>query len=89
MKVREVIANCTDELQEKTMDMKSVKSSNIHSIGYDPEKRVLAVRFGAADGDVWHYEGVSPEQHAALISAESVGKHFHSNIRTAFKGRRA
>ena len=65
------------------MDMKNVKSSNLMAIGYDEAKKILAVRFNSG---VWHYEGVSPEQHRALMSAESIGKHFHQNIRTKFKG---
>lgn len=59
-------------------DMTPVKSSNIHSVGYSPEERALHVQFKS--GAHYRYDGVSPQQHQALVGAESVGKHLNQNI---------
>lgn len=66
--------------------MTPVRSSNIEAVGYDQPTRVLTVRFKS--GQAHAYDGVSPEHHAALMRAESVGKHFHAHIRSAFASRR-
>jgi hypothetical protein len=55
-----------------------VQSSNIKSIGHDGDK-TLSVEF--KNGGVYHYHDVTPAQHAALVGADSVGGHFHSNIK--------
>lgn len=59
------------------------KSSTIDSVGYDPAHQRLKVRFKS--GGTYQFEGVSPEDHAKLITAESVGKHFHKHIKGSFK----
>jgi len=64
------------------MERMPVKSSQIKSIGYDREKKVLEVEFNS--GSVYHYAGVEPEVHASLMASESIGKHFHANIRNSF-----
>jgi hypothetical protein len=60
-----------------------VKSQQVAAIGYSPELRTLAVQFKAKAGDppVYHYENVTPEQHAAFIGAESIGTFFGANIK--------
>lgn len=62
--------------------MKEVKSSNISHIGYDTEKRLMSVKFKT--GSIYRYEDVPPEAHEALVGADSVGSHFHENIRGKF-----
>jgi hypothetical protein len=62
------------------MQRKSVTSSNISAIGYDPETETLEVEFKG--GTVYSYSGVTPQQHSALINADSIGSHFHKNIRS-------
>ena len=66
------------------MEMKPVKSSQIHSVGHDPATKTLAVRFYAKGepGPVYHYPEVTAEQHTAFLGAESIGKHFHANFRS-------
>lgn len=59
--------------------MTPVKSSHIKEIGHDPVTNTLKVHF--ADGGKYHFKGVSAEKHAALMAAESVGSHFHKNIK--------
>lgn len=61
------------------MDMTPVTSSNIASVGHDPETKTLAVQFRS--GLVYHYAGVSAEAHKALIEAKSIGGHFAQFIR--------
>ena len=54
------------------MDRKSVRSSNVSSIGYDPERHVLEVEYKS--GGVYRYFSVSPDEFHNIESAESVGK---------------
>lgn len=61
------------------MIMKPVSSSNIDSIGFDPETNTLRIKFKS--GGEYDYSGVSAEEHEAFISAPSIGKHFFSNIK--------
>ena len=63
------------------MNMRPVKSSNVSHVGY--EGGVLAVRFKS--GNEYRYSDVPADVHQALLAADSLGKHFHANIR----GRRA
>ncbi|MBN7138962.1 KTSC domain-containing protein [Lysobacter enzymogenes] len=62
--------------------MVEVESSQIHSIGHDPETNTLAVRFyrgfgrGKELGPLYHYENVSPDDFAQFRDAESKGRHF-------------
>ena len=63
----------------------SVKSSQIHSIGYDPVNQTLAVRFKdratGAPTSLYHYSGVTPANFETLKNAESIGSHFYQNIK--------
>lgn len=61
------------------MQMETVDSSNVHSIGYDPETQTLAVQFHS--GHTSEYPDTTPEQHAAFMAAPSKGQHFHRHIR--------
>lgn len=65
------------------MDLAPVKSSNIEAIGYDSDLKLLVVKF--KDGGRYIYPNVPADVHARFISAESAGKFFHSDIRTAFQ----
>lgn len=65
------------------MDRKPVKSSNVKSIGYDPETRTLEVEY--IGGGLYQHEDVGEEDHAALISSESVGSHLHKHIKPKFR----
>lgn len=65
------------------MHRTEVTSSQIHSIGFDPENKVLEIQFKKADapGPVYRYFDVEPEKHAALMGADSIGRHFNANFR--------
>lgn len=62
-----------------SMHMQPVSSSNIHSVGHDPETKTLRVRF--SNGNTYEYPNISAEQHAALMAAPSKGAHFAREIR--------
>jgi hypothetical protein len=73
------------------MNMKPVPSSNVHAIGYDPETKDLEIHFhksGVPTGKYTHHD-VPPEEHAALMDAESYGKHYAANIKGKFKHTKA
>lgn len=67
--------------------MTPVKSSTIESIGHDATSRILKVRFKT--GRTYHYHGVSADEHAKLMKADSIGAHFSANIRDKFRSTRA
>lgn len=58
---------------------KQVNSSNIHSIGYDPDTSTLAVEFSSKK--VYLYRNVPQDLADTLNEAESVGKWFYNNIK--------
>jgi hypothetical protein len=59
-----------------------VKSSNIGAIDYDPSSKMLTVQFRS--GTTWQYADVPPEEHAALMAADSVGSYFARFIRDLY-----
>ncbi len=72
------------------IQMTPVTSSQVHSIGYDPETLTLHVRFhdrtnkktdAVIRGATYAYAAIEPELHEALINAESIGGHFHTHVR--------
>lgn len=60
-----------------------ISSSNIKSIGHDPETNTLAIEY--KDGSVYHYHDVGKDTHDQLISARSVGGFIHSSIKGVYK----
>lgn len=69
------------------MHREPVTSSNIESIGYDDATQTLEVRFH--NGRTYRYSSVPPEEYQALVSAESVGRHFSQRIKGQYEGQRA
>jgi hypothetical protein len=67
------------------MKYQAVKSSSIHSIGYEPETKTLGVTFHT--GKTYHYDNVRADTHANMLASESIGKYFHSHVRPIFIGR--
>ena len=68
------------------MNRESVKSSNIASVGYDPEKSILEVEF--TNGGLYRYADVPAKVHEELVGADSVGKYFGSHVRNSYKAER-
>lgn len=67
-------------------ELTAVKSGTISHVGYDKESSTLTVRF--THGGTYEYPGVPESAYEALVAAESIGKHFHANIRSQFAGNR-
>lgn len=69
------------------MDLKTVRSSNVDKIGYDPEKKILGVSFKG--GGTYHYAGVPKDIYDRLMAADSsgasVGKMLNAEVRDKFK----
>jgi KTSC domain len=63
-----------------------VSSSSIHSVGYDPESRILEIEFHS-DG-VYQYEDVGQDIYNALLAAPSKGQYFAERIRDHYAWRR-
>jgi hypothetical protein len=61
-----------------------VQSTTIQSIAYEPATRELEVLFKS--GGTYRYQDVDARTHAALMSAPSIGSHFHKHIRPKFTG---
>lgn len=65
----------------KKIKMEAVTSSNIAKVGYDSEKRILAIEFHS--GQLYHYHPVTEDFFKQLKKAESIGEFFSKNIRNA------
>lgn len=65
------------------MDREEVSSSNIASIGYDPESETLEVEF-LKTGRVYQYLNVPGFMHERLMQAGSVGIFFNTEIKDAY-----
>lgn len=61
------------------MKMTEVKSSRIHSIGYDPEEMKMRVRFHK--GGTYDYRPITKDGYMMLITAPSIGKIFELSIK--------
>jgi len=59
-----------------------VESNQVKAIGYDEATKTLAVTFTRGTGAIYHYPGVTPEQHHAFVKAESIGVHFGKHIKS-------
>ena len=68
------------------MRRKTVSSSAISSVGYDPKVKVLELEFSS--GGVYDYYGVPPKVYAALMSAESKGRFVSEQIRGQYPSER-
>jgi KTSC domain len=74
------------------MNMKPVSASNVHAIGYDPATKDMAIQFhknGVPTPGTYTHHDVPPEVHAALMDAESHGKHYAANIKGKVKHTKA
>lgn len=67
------------------MERQSVTSSNIASIGHDPNGDTLEVEFHS--GKVYQYDNVPASVAEALINAPSIGRYFSEVIRPVYDGR--
>lgn len=65
------------------MNRTSVSSSNVASVGYDPNTLTLEVEF--KDGSVYQYFDVPETVYQELRRASSVGQFMHANIRNNYR----
>lgn len=66
------------------MEMKPVVSSQIATIGHDPETKRMQIRFaskGDIPGSLYEYANVDQETFDALAGAESIGSHFYKHLK--------
>ena len=68
------------------MERQPVKSTNVKSVGYDAEEKVLEVEF--RNGGICQYGGVQPETYADVLVAESIGRFVSQVIRAGRRGLR-
>lgn len=68
----------------KVEDIKreKVDSSNLESVGYDENSKVLEVEFKS--GKVYRYLDVPKFKYVELVNANSKGKYFYSNIKNIY-----
>lgn len=63
-----------------------VSSSDLRSVGYDPQTQTLEIEFNS--GEVYQYFNVPVGIYQGLMSAASHGKYFHQNIKNTYSYRR-
>lgn len=63
------------------MQRTPVTSSNLRSIGYDPETQILEIEF--LNGGLYSYSGVPASVHASLMAASSHGSYFDTHVKKA------
>jgi len=61
------------------MDRVRVSSSNLASVGYDPDSRTLEVAF--LNGGIYQYSNVPAHVHRGLMAASSHGSYFDAYIK--------
>ena len=59
-----------------------VMSTDIKSIGYDDNSRVLEIEF--LNSSIYQYKNVPKIAHLALMIAQAKGLHFNTNIKTIY-----
>lgn len=64
------------------MQREPVSSSNIASIGYDPDSETLEIEF--LNTGIYQYYNVPSFMYERLMEADSAGKFFNAEIKTAF-----
>lgn len=63
------------------MNRDPVKSSNLRSVGYDPESKTLEIEFN--NSSIYQYHNVPDSVYKELMNAESHGKYLDVNIKKA------
>jgi KTSC domain len=66
---------------------RTVSSSNISQVAYDPDAQTLHIQF--SNGSVYRYSDVPQDEYEGLLSAASVGSYFADNIKNGYSYVRA
>jgi hypothetical protein len=61
------------------MERQHVNSSNLKSVGYDPETKTLEIEF--LNGGLYQYDNVPESIYNGLMSASSHGQYFYRHIK--------
>ncbi len=69
------------------MERQAVSSSNLVSIGYDPNSETLEVEFNG--GAIYRYFNVPSFEYERLMAASSHGIYFNANIKDTYPFERA
>lgn len=72
-----------DNKNQKRMERQAVSSSNIESIGYDPQSETLEIEF--LNGSIYQYFDVPEQIFDELMQAESHGKYLANNIKGGYR----
>ena len=64
------------------MERTSVSSSNLSSVGYDPESLTLEIEFN--NGGIYQYYDVQDHIYSEFMGADSLGSYFHHNIKNVY-----
>ena len=67
------------------MERERVVSSNVHSIGYDSEQKILEIEFN--DRSIYHYFDVPEPEYSKFMTASSKGKYLNSHIKGKYRYR--
>ncbi|MFA4975760.1 MAG: KTSC domain-containing protein [Candidatus Paceibacterota bacterium] len=65
------------------MNRTQVNSSNIQSIGYDPQSAILEVEF--TSGDIYQYFDIPAYLHQQFLNSSSHGQFLNDNIRYNYR----
>jgi hypothetical protein len=68
------------------VNRESVISTELRSVGYEPEVLILEVEF--CSGGIYQYFGVPAFAHTALMSAPSKGRYFNAYIKDVYSYQR-
>jgi hypothetical protein len=64
------------------MEREAVNSSNLVSVGYDPQSETLEVEFKKTG--IYQYLNVPQFMYERLMQADSIGRFFNAEIKNAF-----
>lgn len=65
------------------MNRETVESSNLKSVGYDPNTKILEIEFH--HGGVYQYFDVPANVHSGLMSAPSKGSYHYQHIKNVYQ----
>jgi len=65
------------------VDRVSIVSTNIRSVGYDPESSMLEVEFNS--GSIYQYLDVPESDYEGLMNAASKGRYLNRNIKGRYE----
>ena len=66
----------------KAIPMTAVQSKQIAAVGYDAERKTLALSFTRGPGHIYQYPNVEQKTHDDMMAAESKGTFFGQHIKT-------